>query len=98
MTMTTLESLKELVDTMQAAIKRIEIANAEGNPILSAWLPDAQAAIANATKIVEQGDRESVLVSVLKSAENWFGELGNDDGAQGLLDDIRDAIANAERI
>lgn len=36
------------------------------------------------------------LLAALKAAENWFGELGNDDGAQGLLDDIRSTIAKAE--
>ena len=36
------------------------------------------------------------LLAVVKMAANWFGELGNDDGAQGLLDDLRAAIAKAE--
>ena len=36
----------ELKDLLAAAIARIELANQEGNPILSAWLPDAKAAIA----------------------------------------------------
>ena len=31
--------------TLEQAIRRVEIANAEGNPILSAWLPDARAAV-----------------------------------------------------
>ena len=31
------------------AVKRIEIANTEGDPILSAWLPGARAAIKKAT-------------------------------------------------
>lgn len=36
------------------------------------------------------------LLAVVKSAANWFGELGNDDGAQGLLDDLNAAITKAE--
>ena len=39
----------DLLLALKAAIRRVEIANAEGNPILSAWLPDARAAIARAT-------------------------------------------------
>lgn len=36
------------------------------------------------------------LLAACKSAACWFGELGNDDGAQGLLDDLRAVIAKAE--
>ena len=38
----------ELLDVLRTAVRRVEIANAEGDPILSAWLPTARAAIANA--------------------------------------------------
>lgn len=31
---------------LEQAIARIEVANQEGNPIMSAWLPDAKAALA----------------------------------------------------
>jgi hypothetical protein len=31
----------ELLDLLEAAVARVQIANDEGNPILSAWLPDA---------------------------------------------------------
>jgi hypothetical protein len=37
------------------------------------------------------------LLAVVESAACWFGELGNDDGAQGLLDDLRAAIAKATK-
>jgi len=37
-----------LVDLLEAACARVELANAEGNPILSGWLPDARRAIAQA--------------------------------------------------
>jgi hypothetical protein len=30
---------------LEAAVARVELANSEGNPILSAWLPDARAAL-----------------------------------------------------
>ena len=38
----------DLLDVLRFAVARVEIANGEGNPILSAWLPDARAAIAKA--------------------------------------------------
>jgi hypothetical protein len=31
----------DLLDLLEAAVARVQIANEEGNPILSAWLPDA---------------------------------------------------------
>ena len=40
---------QDLIDLLRFAVKRVELANEEGNPILSAWLPDAKAAIARAT-------------------------------------------------
>jgi len=38
----------ELLDLLEAAVARIELANDEGDPILSAWLTDAKSAIAKA--------------------------------------------------
>jgi len=38
----------DLLDVLQAAMARIELANAEGDPILSAWIPEARAAVARA--------------------------------------------------
>jgi hypothetical protein len=40
---------RDLLTALQFAVSRVELANAEGNPILSAWLTDARAAIALAT-------------------------------------------------
>ena len=40
-------------EALEQAIARIEVANQEGNPIMSAWLPDAKAALALA-----KGSRE----------------------------------------
>jgi len=34
-------SAPELLDLLESAVARVQIANEEGNPILSAWLPDA---------------------------------------------------------
>lgn len=34
-----------LIELLEAAILRVELANSEGNPILSAWLPDAKKAL-----------------------------------------------------
>ena len=39
----------DLFDLLQFAVARIELANSEGNPILSAWLPDATALLAKLT-------------------------------------------------
>lgn len=39
---------EDLLTELEAAVARIELANKEGNPIMSAWLPSARAAIAKA--------------------------------------------------
>ncbi len=39
---------EDLLINLEAAVARVEIANAEGDPIMSAWLPGARAAIARA--------------------------------------------------
>jgi hypothetical protein len=44
-----------LLASVTFAVARIELANNEGNSILSAWLPDARVAIADATKEGEIG-------------------------------------------
>jgi len=38
-------SEQRLREILAFAVARIELANTEGNPILSAWLPDAKAAL-----------------------------------------------------
>jgi len=38
--------IADLLLVLEQAAARIEIANAEGNPILSAWLPEATSTIA----------------------------------------------------
>ena len=42
------EAVPDLLTVLRAAVARVELANRVGDPILSAWLPDAQAAIAKA--------------------------------------------------
>ena len=39
-------SYDAMKEALEQAIARIEVANQEGNPIMSAWLPDAKAALA----------------------------------------------------
>lgn len=43
-----IEAAPDLARVLRFAIERVRLANAEGNPILSAWLPDAEAALAKA--------------------------------------------------
>jgi hypothetical protein len=47
---------QELLRHLRTAIKRVEIANAEGDPILSAWLPEAIAAVDAATDTPVEGE------------------------------------------
>lgn len=35
----------DLLDLLNAAVARVQIANSEGNPILSAWVQDASAMV-----------------------------------------------------
>ena len=42
---------QQLLAALKAAALRIRLANSEGQPILSAWLPDAEAAIAAAEAV-----------------------------------------------
>lgn len=35
----------DLLDLLNAAVARVQIANSEGNPILSAWVQDASATV-----------------------------------------------------
>lgn len=42
--------IRDLCDILEAAIERVRIAGREGDPILSAWLPDAETALAKARR------------------------------------------------
>jgi len=41
-----------MFDLLRQAVKRVEVANTEGNPILSAWLPDAIECLAKANGVI----------------------------------------------
>jgi len=43
-----IEQAPNLLELLEAAVLRVELANKEGDAILSAWLPDAKLAIARA--------------------------------------------------
>ena len=43
----------DLLDLLEAAVARVQIANEEGNPILSAWLPDALSTLRKAKGVIE---------------------------------------------
>lgn len=47
-----LESAEEMLELLKAAVARVEVANQEGDPILSAWVPGAKAAIAKAEGVL----------------------------------------------
>lgn len=44
----TMRVVTDLAECLHGAVLRVQLANGEGNPILSAWLPDARAALAEA--------------------------------------------------
>lgn len=55
----------ELLAELRFAVKRIEIANAEGDSILSAWLPGARATIESAT--VQTGAIDLTAKNIINS-------------------------------
>lgn len=52
-------SHQNLIETLKAAILRVELENEEGNPIMSAWLPDAKSVLENAEGCPVDGDIHS---------------------------------------
>lgn len=46
-----LSAAPELRDLLAAAVARVKLANEEGDMILSAWLPDAEALLAKLPKV-----------------------------------------------
>lgn len=48
----------DLAEQLHAAVVRVQLANAEGHPILSAWLPAARAALTEAWRRLPPGDVE----------------------------------------
>ncbi len=98
------ETAPKLLEALKFAVARVRLANAEGNPILSAWLPAADATIANAEGRDEALTPSSTggvdpALEALRRAE-WFmsGFEGDplQDGIDEDLEAIRSAIASLE--
>lgn len=98
------EAETELLETLKFAVARIRMANAEGHPILCAWLPGADAAIAKAEG---RADRSAAAptegldgrLDGLRRAEQFISGFEDDplqDGIDEMLDAIRAAIAVME--
>ena len=96
-----------LLAALEFAAARIELANAEGDPILSAWLPDARAAIAQANG--EIGKDISLLTTcriardlleALKQAAAALATCANnapDEQRPAILDWFRSARAQIDK-
>jgi len=64
----------DLLLSLQQAVARVELANDEGNPILSAWLPEARKAIALALTEVRTAriaDRDAIAALAADLAAFW---------------------------
>jgi len=94
----------ELLEAHKFAVARVRLANDEGNSILSAWLPNAQATIskadghADAITPPSSGGLERTL-DALRRAERFISGFEDDplqDGIDDDLDAIRTAIAELE--
>jgi ABC-type bacteriocin/lantibiotic exporter with double-glycine peptidase domain len=48
-----ISSAPDLLDLLESAVARVQIANEDGNPILSAWLPDALSTLRKAKGVIE---------------------------------------------
>ncbi len=93
-----------MLATLKFAVARVKLANNEGDPILSAWLPGAQAIIskadggADAIAPPPSGSVERTL-DALQRAERFLSGLEGDSSQQGIdddLDTIRTVIAELE--
>lgn len=54
----TMRVVTDLAECLHAAVVRVQLANAEGDPILSAWLPTARAALTEAWRGLPSHRRE----------------------------------------
>ena len=93
----------ELLETLKLAAARVKLANDEGDPILSAWLPGALATIAKAEGCAASRNPPSVgsreMLDALQRAERFMSGFEDDPLQQGIDDDlgaIRSAIADLE--
>jgi hypothetical protein len=99
------EAAPEMLEALKFAVARVRVANAEGDPILSAWLPGADAAIAKAEG---RADRSTAAptegldgtLDGLRRAEQFISGFEDDplqDGIDWMLDAIRAVIAAMEK-
>jgi len=49
----------DLLEILEAAVSRVKLANTEGDTILSAWLPEAEEAIAAARAVPTKGTQDA---------------------------------------
>jgi hypothetical protein len=98
------DAAPELLEMLKLAVARVKLANEEGDPILSAWLPGAQATIsktdghADAITPPSSGGIERML-DALRRAERFISGFEGDPLQEGIDDDldaIRAAIAELE--
>ncbi len=98
------DAAPELLETRKFAVARVKLANDEGNSILSAWLPGAQAVISkedgrsDAPGRPLPGGMERTL-DALRRAERFICGFEDDPLQDGIADDldaIRRAIAELE--
>lgn len=98
------DAASELLETLKLAVARVRLANDEGDPILSAWLPGALATIAKAEGRAASRNppatyiRERML-DALQRAERFMSGFEDDPVQEGIDDDlgaIRSAIADLE--
>lgn len=98
------EAAPEMLAALKFAVARIRMANAEGDPILSAWLPGADAAIAKAEGRADRSAASPAegldgTLGGLRRAEQFISGFEDDplqDGIDEMLDAIRAAIAVME--
>lgn len=90
------DAAPDLLATLKFAVARVRLANDEGDPILSAWLPGAQAIISKADGRADSitpppsGSVERTL-DALNRAERFLSGFEDDSSQQGIDDDL-DAI------
>lgn len=98
------DAAPELLETLKFAVARVTLANDEGNSILSAWLPGAQAIISKADGRADapaphlSGGRDRTL-DALRRTEMFISGFEDDplqDGIDDYLDAIRAAIVELE--
>lgn len=94
----------ELLDSLKFAVARVRVANAEGDSILSAWLPGADAAIAKVEGRAHRSTPSTAegmdgKLDALRRAEQFISGFEDDplqDGIDTMLDAIRAVIADTE--